>query len=144
MNNELLSLGIPPRLVAALEKAGIREPFEIQQKTIPDALEGHDICGRAPTGSGKTIAFGIPLIIVLLTSSNPLRYTIPVVLAITAAMINSGCSEKIYRDATGNQNESLSLISKMCFSDEVFRWTDGVIQYLVISIVIWTLCVQDP
>jgi superfamily II DNA/RNA helicase len=62
MNNELLSLGIPPRLVAALEKAGIRKPFEIQQKTIPDALEGHDICGRAPTGSGKTIAFGIPLI----------------------------------------------------------------------------------
>ena len=37
MNNELLSLGIPPRLVAALEKAGIRKPFEIQQKTIPDA-----------------------------------------------------------------------------------------------------------
>ena len=48
------------RLVAQRER--ITEAFPIQAATIPDALAGRDICGRAPTGSGKTIAFGIPLI----------------------------------------------------------------------------------
>src|SRR5947207_6320352 len=37
-------------------------PFPVQALTIPDALAGRDICGRAPTGSGKTIAFGLPLL----------------------------------------------------------------------------------
>ena len=37
-------------------------PFPIQALAIPPALEGLDLCGRAPTGSGKTIAFGIPAV----------------------------------------------------------------------------------
>ena len=55
-------LGVPADLVAALAKRGITEPFDIQAATIPDALAGRDVCGRAPTGSGKTVAFGIPLV----------------------------------------------------------------------------------
>ena len=55
-------LGVPADLVAVLAKGGIKQPFEIQAATIPDALAGRDVCGRAPTGSGKTIAFGVPLI----------------------------------------------------------------------------------
>jgi superfamily II DNA/RNA helicase len=55
-------LGVPADLVAALAKGGIVQPFDIQAATIPDALAGRDVCGRAPTGSGKTVAFGIPLI----------------------------------------------------------------------------------
>jgi superfamily II DNA/RNA helicase len=55
-------LGVPADLVAALAKGGITQPFDIQAATIPDALAGRDVCGRAPTGSGKTVAFGIPLI----------------------------------------------------------------------------------
>jgi superfamily II DNA/RNA helicase len=54
-------LGAPPRIAAALAVRGIRSPFPIQAATIPPALDGRDVCGRAPTGSGKTIAFGIPL-----------------------------------------------------------------------------------
>jgi superfamily II DNA/RNA helicase len=49
-------------MVGRLEARGIVSPFPIQAATIPDALAGADVCGRAPTGSGKTIAFGIPLI----------------------------------------------------------------------------------
>jgi superfamily II DNA/RNA helicase len=48
--------------VAALAARGIVHPFDIQRVTIPDALAGRDVCGRAPTGSGKTIAFGLPLV----------------------------------------------------------------------------------
>ena len=55
-------LGVPADLVAALAKGGITQPFDIQAATIPDALAGRDVCGRAPTGSGKTVAFGVPLI----------------------------------------------------------------------------------
>ena len=55
-------IGVPADLVAVLAKAGITQPFDIQAATIPDALAGRDVCGRAPTGSGKTIAFGVPLI----------------------------------------------------------------------------------
>src|SRR4029079_6183123 len=55
-------LGVPDDLVAVLTKRGITEPFDVQAATIPDALTGRDVCGRAPTGSGKTIAFGIPLL----------------------------------------------------------------------------------
>jgi superfamily II DNA/RNA helicase len=55
-------LGVPADLVSVLEKRGITEPFPIQTAVIPDGLAGRDVCGRAPTGSGKTFAFGIPLI----------------------------------------------------------------------------------
>ena len=44
-------LGVPADLVAVLTKAGITQPFDIQAATIPDALDGRDVCGRAPTGS---------------------------------------------------------------------------------------------
>ncbi|MDP9333852.1 MAG: DEAD/DEAH box helicase, partial [Actinomycetota bacterium] len=55
-------LGVSADLIDALTKRGITEPFPIQAAAIPDALAGRDISGRAPTGSGKTIAFGIPLV----------------------------------------------------------------------------------
>ena len=56
-------LGVPEDICRALARDGITEPFEIQSATIADALAGRDVCGRAPTGSGKTIAFGIPLVV---------------------------------------------------------------------------------
>jgi superfamily II DNA/RNA helicase len=55
-------LGLAPDLVDALTARGITSPFPVQTATIPDALAGRDVCGRAPTGSGKTIAFGLPVI----------------------------------------------------------------------------------
>jgi superfamily II DNA/RNA helicase len=58
-------LGVPAPLVAALAAGGITEPFPIQAATLPDAIAGRDILGRARTGSGKTIAFGLPLVAAL-------------------------------------------------------------------------------
>jgi len=63
-------LGIEKDLVEELNHLGIIEPFEIQKITIPDILKGRDVCGKAKTGSGKTIAFGLPLL-QLLPSSKP-------------------------------------------------------------------------
>ena len=56
------TLGVPPALDSALRAMRYTEPFEIQALTIPDALAGRDILGRAPTGSGKTLSFGLPLL----------------------------------------------------------------------------------
>jgi superfamily II DNA/RNA helicase len=55
-------LGLPEELLRALAEAGINSPFPIQSATIPDALAGRDVLGRAQTGSGKTLAFGLAML----------------------------------------------------------------------------------
>ena len=54
-------LGVPARLCASLAHRGIVEPFPIQAATLPDALAGRDVAGKAPTGSGKTLVFGLAI-----------------------------------------------------------------------------------
>jgi superfamily II DNA/RNA helicase len=54
-------LGVSPELVARLRAQGLVTPFPIQAAALPDALAGRDVCGRAPTGSGKTLVFGIAI-----------------------------------------------------------------------------------
>ncbi|MGI8939824.1 MAG: DEAD/DEAH box helicase [Iamia sp.] len=61
MSPSFADLGVPTPIARVLADRGIAEPFPIQSAALPDALAGRDVCGRAPTGSGKTIAFGIPL-----------------------------------------------------------------------------------
>lgn len=59
---DVSKLGLPQRLVATLEKRGITQLFPIQRAVLVPALEGRDIIARAKTGTGKTLAFGIPII----------------------------------------------------------------------------------
>ena len=61
-----LSLNLEPTLVESLAKINFKTPTPIQAKAIPIALSGKDILGTAQTGTGKTAAFGIPLINFLL------------------------------------------------------------------------------
>ena len=53
---------IDKRLVGALESFGYKEPSPIQEKVIPGALRGESMLVQAPTGSGKTHSFLIPII----------------------------------------------------------------------------------
>ena len=55
-------LGLSPRLVAKLAELNITEPTPIQAQAIPHAMNGRDVMGLAQTGTGKTAAFGLPLI----------------------------------------------------------------------------------
>ncbi|MDX1658020.1 MAG: DEAD/DEAH box helicase [Nitriliruptorales bacterium] len=55
-------LGISDQLVAELNDQDITEPFPIQELAIPMALKGADVIGQARTGTGKTLAFGLPLL----------------------------------------------------------------------------------
>ena len=51
-----------PAIHQAVERMGFAEMTEIQEKTIPLMLAGHDVIAKAPTGTGKTCAFGIPVV----------------------------------------------------------------------------------
>ncbi len=66
-------LGLPGPLIKALAANGIRTPFAIQAATLPDALAGRDVLGRASTGSGKTYAFVLPVLARLATITSPRR-----------------------------------------------------------------------
>ncbi|MBX3195319.1 MAG: DEAD/DEAH box helicase [Microbacteriaceae bacterium] len=55
-------LGLGQNIVRELAELGAEEPFPIQAATIPEVLAGRDVLGRGRTGSGKTIAFGAPLV----------------------------------------------------------------------------------
>jgi ATP-dependent RNA helicase DeaD len=55
-------LGLPPQLLAGVEALGFERPSPIQAMAIPPALEGKDLLGLSSTGSGKTAAFGLPML----------------------------------------------------------------------------------
>ena len=63
-------LKIEDSLKHSLEKMKFKVPTPIQVLAIPVALEGHDILGTAQTGTGKTLAFSIPLINKLILDKN--------------------------------------------------------------------------
>ena len=66
-------MGLTERLTQELAKMGAATPFPIQAATIPAAMEGRHVLGRGKTGSGKTIAFGVPLITFLAQAGNQPR-----------------------------------------------------------------------
>jgi ATP-dependent RNA helicase DeaD len=55
-------LGLSPEIQLALDELGYEEPTPIQEQAIPELLAGHDVIGQAQTGTGKTAAFGLPLL----------------------------------------------------------------------------------
>ncbi|KAF5756677.1 putative RNA helicase [Helianthus annuus] len=59
---EVAKLGISKEIVAALAKKGITKLFPIQRAVLEPAMQGRDMIGRARTGTGKTLAFGIPIL----------------------------------------------------------------------------------
>lgn len=59
---EFSKLGISPTILAVLKKLNLDTPTPIQRRAIPIALQGQDLIGIAQTGTGKTLAFGIPIL----------------------------------------------------------------------------------
>src|ERR687890_1974303 len=55
-------LGLADDLLEALEHLGYDSPTPIQEQAIPELLQGRDVIGQAQTGTGKTAAFGLPLL----------------------------------------------------------------------------------
>lgn len=55
-------LGVSEEILKALEKKGVGLPTRVQEEAIPPLLAWKDVIAKAPTGTGKTFAFGIPMI----------------------------------------------------------------------------------
>ncbi|MBP3411765.1 MAG: DEAD/DEAH box helicase [Oscillospiraceae bacterium] len=55
-------LGVSEEILLALKKQGVSEPTKVQQEAIPPLLQWRDVIAKAPTGTGKTFAFGIPML----------------------------------------------------------------------------------
>src|SRR5881227_2109572 len=62
MSMSFADLGASRPVVDALTEGGITAAFPVQQMVLPDALAGRDVLVKSPTGSGKTIAFAVPLV----------------------------------------------------------------------------------
>ena len=55
-------LGLSEKIQTAIDELGFDEPTPIQEQAVPELLDGHDVIGQAQTGTGKTAAFGLPLL----------------------------------------------------------------------------------
>ncbi|HJO02280.1 MAG TPA: DEAD/DEAH box helicase, partial [Candidatus Woesearchaeota archaeon] len=55
-------LNVNKEIVKGLNEMGVKEPTDIQEKSIPLIKEGKDLIGISKTGSGKTAAFGVPIL----------------------------------------------------------------------------------
>jgi len=87
---EFSTMGLPDLVLARLADMGLKEPTPIQARAIPHALNGEDVLGLAQTGTGKTAAFGVPLIARMLDyGRKPAAHTVRgLVLAPTRELAN--------------------------------------------------------
>ena len=87
-----INFEIMPQIKRALDDMGFESLTEIQQKTIPLILAGKDVIGKSQTGSGKTIAFGVPAVSVVDKELNK-KFTQVLVLVPTRELAVQACSE---------------------------------------------------
>ncbi len=99
-------LGLPDSILRLLDRQGIDMPFPIQAAVIPDALAGRDVAGRAPTGSGKTLGFGLP-VVAGLVDARP-RHPVALVLAPTRELAEQIMAELVpFAKAAGHAAASV-------------------------------------
>ena len=98
------SFGLPKPLLQSLEAMGFKNPTPIQAETIPLALEGHDILGTAQTGTGKTAAFGIPLIASLMEGGNGTALVVAPTRELASQVMAS------LKDMLGNRNKYIKSV----------------------------------
>lgn len=83
-------LGLKPKLLDVLKEIGIETPTPIQARAIPEVMQGRDVMGLAQTGTGKTLAFGLPLMHMCYSDgSKPAPKTVrALILAPTRELVN--------------------------------------------------------
>ncbi|MEN8836635.1 MAG: DEAD/DEAH box helicase [Celeribacter marinus] len=83
-------LGLQPRLLKLLKEMKLETPTPIQARAIPEVMNGRDVMGLAQTGTGKTLAFGLPLLHMALTegSKPSAKTTRALILAPTRELVN--------------------------------------------------------
>ena len=88
--NLFSSLPVDAAILQAVEQMGFQQMTEVQSKAIPPRLKGRDVIAKAPTGTGKTCAFGIPLIQRVDTDSSDVQ---AIILAPTRELATQICDD---------------------------------------------------
>ena len=88
--NLFSSLPVDAAILQAVEQMGFQQMTEVQSKAIPPMLKGRDVIAKAPTGTGKTCAFGIPLIQRVDTDSSDVQ---AIILAPTRELATQICDD---------------------------------------------------
>ena len=88
--NLFSSLPVDAAILQAVEQMGFQQMTEVQSKAIPPMLQGRDVIAKAPTGTGKTCAFGIPLIQRVDTDSSDVQ---AIILAPTRELATQICDD---------------------------------------------------
>ncbi|OIW16299.1 hypothetical protein TanjilG_19015 [Lupinus angustifolius] len=101
---EVAKLGISQEIVSALSKKGITKLFPIQGAVLEPAMQGRDMIGRARTGTGKTLAFGIPVMdkIIKFNAEHGRRGKSPLALVLAPTRELARQVEKEFTDAAPN------------------------------------------
>jgi superfamily II DNA/RNA helicase len=129
------ALGVSAEVAQALVARDITMPFPIQELVIPDALTGVDVLAKAPTGSGKTFAFGLPIV----ELADPAAPTPTALVLVPTRELASQVAEELYfvakpkrlRVAAAYGGASISSQSKRLRGAHIVVATPGRLQDLV-------------
>jgi len=110
-------LGLSPKLLEAIQKAGYSEPTPIQAGAIPPALAGRDVLGIAQTGTGKTASFTLPLIERLSRGRAKARMPRSLIIAPTRELA-AQCAENFETYSEGQKLSMALLIGGVAFGPQ--------------------------
>ncbi|MBM2291009.1 DEAD/DEAH box helicase [Sulfitobacter pseudonitzschiae] len=120
-------MDLPEQLVNKLAEMGLKDPTPIQRQAIPHALNGRDVMGLAQTGTGKTAAFGVPLVAQMLEMKgrpNP-RTVRGLVLAPTRELANQ-IMENLKGFCEGTPLKAQMVVGGMSINPQIKRLERGV------------------
>lgn len=115
MTTKFQDLGISPATMRSLKRMGFEEATPVQSETIPLSLENKDLIGQAQTGTGKTAAFGIPLIDKIDIESNLIQ---GIVIAPTRELAVQ-VSEELYKIGYGKRARVLAIYGGQDISRQI-------------------------
>ncbi|MDE9449519.1 DEAD/DEAH box helicase [Aliiroseovarius sp. Z3] len=120
-------LGLDPKLVTTVTDAGYQTPTPIQIKAIPLVLEGRDVMGLAQTGTGKTAAFGLPLIHQLLRNHDKRqpKSVKALILAPTRELVNQ-IAENLRAYVQGTHLKVRTVVGGMSINKQISMLAPGI------------------
>ena len=117
-------LGLSEELLSAVKSMGFDEMTEIQEKSIPVIMKGLDIIGRSNTGTGKTAAFGIPVIEKILQNDSDFIQTL--ILCPTRELARQACEEIKKFSKYKNWVKPLAIFGGVSIDKQIYQLKRGV------------------
>lgn len=117
-------LGLSEELLSAVKSMGFDEMTEIQEKSIPVIMKGLDIIGRSNTGTGKTAAFGIPVIEKILQNDSDFIQTL--ILCPTRELAQQACEEIKKFSKYKNWVKPLAIFGGVSIDKQIYQFKRGV------------------